>query len=118
MIVIFTVSITIAAMLALTAFLQAEAAWWKGPTASIVLVVIGVLAAFVIPSQNSSGPRILEATPTAILWFCAVLMIVGSILGLALRPFLSSGKIAKLVFVSGLMVIFAWLFIGGLLSNG
>jgi len=101
-------------MVALTVFLQADAAWWKGLATATGLFAIGGLAVMINPDQSGSPLTVLEATPTITIWACAILVAFGSVLALALRPFFSAGKMAGSVFgfaVVGLTIF--TLFFGG-----
>ena len=112
MLILFTISLLLSLMLALTAFLQADSSWWKGSAVAIILFVLGylnVLAAF-SPDDFDPNQPVLSLSVAA--WVCGAAIFVGSISALVLRPFFSPGKVAGRVFVGGFALIFL-----GLLTN-
>lgn len=98
MITIFVPSIMVSSMLSLTAFLQAESQWWKGPLAALFLLGVGFLPIFVADGQDNFGSDqpILSLPATA--WLCAAIIFIGSIPALLLRRQLKPKKIAVWVF--------------------
>jgi hypothetical protein len=107
MITLFFFSFVAACILALVAYLQSEAVWWKGPLASVVLFALGVGIIFLIPEEalkNSILPPVLFLSVSA--WYCAGLVGVGAVSALILRRFMSTGKIVKLVFGGGWGLMF------------
>ncbi|AUQ61802.1 hypothetical protein [Phaeobacter inhibens] len=91
-----------ASMLSLTAFLQSEAAWWKGPLAALVLfwagfgVAVGLSDAVV---ENSIAPPAMGIAAGA--WLGAGVIGLGAVLALILRKSLSPGRIAGTAFLGG-----------------
>ncbi len=93
-------------MLALIAFLQSDAAWWKGPTAALALVLLGYLA-FTVSFDQEGFTRqqpVLGLVISA--WLCGLIVLIGSVLALIMRNFYSTGKIAKLIFLGSSSLIF------------
>lgn len=107
MILLFTFSFVAACILALVAYLQSEASWWKGPVASVALLGLGVGVAVLIPEEalkNSILPPVIFLSAAA--WYCAGLVGVGALSALVLRRFVPTGRIVKLVFGGGWGLIF------------
>lgn len=94
-----------AGMLSATSFLQAEASWWKGPLATLVLVLAGFVLLIGVPEEaltNTILPPV--ASLTSGFWLCATIVGAGTLLALTLRRRLSTGKIAGVSFLGGLVV--------------
>jgi len=99
---IFLFSFVAACILALVAYLQSEASWWKGPLASLALFALGGAVVVFLHEEaleNTILPPVLFLSVAA--WFCAGLVGVGALTALALRRFVTTGKIVKLVFGGG-----------------
>jgi hypothetical protein len=104
-----------ASILSLTAYLQAESAWWKGPLASVVLFILGYTVSMLMPMHGLKEPIY---PPSLIPWYtagfvtwlaalmCSALVGIGALAGLVLRIFWTPGQFAWIVFVVGWFVIF------------
>lgn len=114
MLLILVVSLLVSSMLALTAFLQSEAPWWKGPAAATILLFLGfiVLVATSYQDDFNSEQPVLYLSVGA--WICASIVFTGSSIALLLRRFFSPAKITKLVFVGGSTLIFLVLLVANL----
>ncbi|MBY6068195.1 hypothetical protein KUW17_15685 [Leisingera aquaemixtae] len=94
-----------ASMLSLTAFLQSEAAWWKGPLAALALFFAGFGIALGLSDamlENTIVPPVIGLAAAA--WLGAGVIGLGAALALVLRKFLSPGRIAGAAFLCGFMV--------------
>lgn len=92
-----------ASILSLTAYLQSEAAWWKGPLAALALFLAGFAIAMGLSEEllaNTTLPPVIGLASAA--WLVAAVIGLGSVLALVLRKFLSPGRIAGASFVCGL----------------
>lgn len=114
MIAIFVTSIMVSSMLSLTAFLQAESQWWKGPLAALFLLGVGFLPIFVADGQDNFGSDQPMLSLSATAWLCAAIVFIGSTLALLLRRQLQPKKIAVWVFFGGGAFIFCALMITAL----
>ncbi|MGR3620957.1 hypothetical protein [Pseudophaeobacter sp.] len=107
MIALFIFSFVTACILALVAYLQSEATWWKGPLAAVVLFALGLGIIVLVPEEalkNSILPPVLSLSVAA--WYCAGLVGVGALSALILRRFAPTGRIVKLVFGGGWGLMF------------
>ena len=103
MIFLLFFSFCTASILSLTAFLQSEAAWWKGPLAALALFLAGFGIAMGLSEEmleNSILPPVAGLAVAA--WVGAGVIALGASLALVLRKFLSAGRIAGFAFVCGL----------------
>ncbi len=92
MIVILTMAFLVSSMLALTAFLQAEAQWWKGPAAVVFLLLLGVLVVMIADYDGNlrSNDPVISVAGGA--WICAIIIFVGSSFALLLRAVHTTGR--------------------------
>ncbi|MFT6460470.1 hypothetical protein [Pseudophaeobacter arcticus] len=107
MVILIIFSFVAACILALVAYLQSEASWWKGPLASVALFALGVGIIALIPEsalKNSILPPVVFLSAAA--WYCAGLVGVGALAALILRRFVPKGRIVKLVFGGGWGLMF------------
>ncbi|AZV77413.1 hypothetical protein EBB79_05580 [Parasedimentitalea marina] len=98
-----------ASIFSLTAFLQSEAAWWKGPLSALALFALGLAIGVGLQEEalkNTILPPVIGLATAA--WTCAILIGLGSVTALALRDFWAPGRIAGTAFVGG------WILISGL----
>lgn len=98
MIVIFTVSFGCAAMIALSAYLQADAAWWKGPAATVALLIGGIVVIRYLQSSDGFDATSPAAFLGLSIWLCALLVGLGAFFALLLRRWVRPAKIATLSF--------------------
>ncbi len=94
-----------ASMLSLTAFLQSEVAWWKGPLAALVFFLAGFAIALGLSDamlENTIVPPVIGLAIAA--WLGAGVIGLGAVLALVLRKFLSPGRIAGAAFLCGFPV--------------
>ncbi len=96
-----------ASISSLTAYLQAESAWWKGPLASFALYVLAMLVITLVPADavQEIATFPVSGVITAAL-ACSALVGAGALVSLVLRYFWAPGRIALVVFVGGWFVIF------------
>ncbi|OBY24537.1 hypothetical protein [Leisingera sp. JC1] len=105
MIFLMLFSICAASIFSLAAFLQSEAAWWKGFLAAAMLFLAGFGIAMGISEElleNTILPPVAGLVWAA--WVGAAVIGLGSILALVLRKFLSPGRIAGAAFLCGFPV--------------
>ena len=103
----FVLSLVAACFLALVAYLQSEASWWKGPLASLALFVLGVCLVVFLPEEKLDGsflPPVWYFSLAA--WFGALLIGAGALTALALRRYVPTSKIVKMVFGGGWGLMF------------
>ncbi|UWQ31736.1 hypothetical protein K3555_14195 [Leisingera sp. M527] len=94
-----------ASIVSLTAFLQSEAAWWKGPLAALALFLAGFAIAMGIPEEMLASTVLPPVIGIAVgTWLGAGVIGLGSGLALVLRKFLSPGRIAGAAFLCGFPV--------------
>lgn len=93
-------------MLAVIAFLQSDAAWWKGPAAALALGLLGYLVFTVSFNQDGFTPQQPGMGLVIGAWLCGLIVLIGSVLALIMRNFYSAGKIAKLIFLGSSSLIF------------
>lgn len=103
---IFMTSILVSSMLSLTAFLQTESQWWKGPLAALGLLGVGFLPIFVVSGEDNLGSDQAILSLSAAALICAVIIFAGSILALFMRRYFKPKKIAVWVFGGGFTLIF------------
>lgn len=107
MFILIPFSLFSAAVLAMVAYLQSEAAWWKGPLVALGFLLLTVILAFfagVDVQETGTTPPFIGLGVAAFLG--AILIGAASVLALILRKFWSPGKIAKVVFIGGWMLSF------------
>ncbi|KCV81231.1 hypothetical protein ATO10_13659 [Actibacterium atlanticum] len=98
MIVILTISFACASMIALSAYLQVDASWWKGIAATIALFIGGIAVIWLL--QSSDG---FDATSPAAflgfgLWLCALMVGLGVLAALLLRRWVKPAKVVTMTF--------------------
>lgn len=96
---VFFISFFAASIFALTVFLQAGAAWWKGPLAAIGLFVLCMAIALLTPAGgvgNTVLPPVLGLATAA--FAGSVLIGLGSLVGIIGRRFATPGKLAGIAF--------------------
>lgn len=97
---LFFMSFFAALIFALSVFLQAGAAWWKGPLAAIGLFVLCLAIALLIPAEgvgNTVLPPVLGLATAA--FAGSVLIGLGSLVGIIGRRFATPGRLAGIAFV-------------------
>lgn len=92
-------------MIGLTAFLQATSQWWKGPTAAVLIFLFGFLFIVVGTGESDLSPDGPVLTLAASTWICAASILLGSVLAIILRSYISPGKLAIWVFVGGYVLL-------------
>ena len=95
-----------ASIFALTVFLQAEAAWWKGPLAAIGLFVLCLAIALFTPAEgvgNTVLPPVIGLASAAL--GGSVLIGLGSLIGIIGRRFATPGKLAGIAFFVGWVLL-------------
>jgi hypothetical protein len=98
-----------ASIFSLTAFLQSEAAWWKGPLSALALFALGFAVGAGLQEEalkNTILPPVIGLAAAA--WTCAAIIGLGSLVALILRDLWTPGRIAGTAFVGG------WALIAGL----
>ncbi|MGH1467203.1 MAG: hypothetical protein ACRBBQ_17770 [Cognatishimia sp.] len=94
MLQIFVYSLFAALIIALTTHLQADARWWKGPLASILLFIGGFLVAILL-LPDTDNPALILASGA---WISSILVGIGSAIALIFRRFVKHGKLVKRTF--------------------
>ncbi|PHO02545.1 hypothetical protein CSC82_18595 [Rhodobacteraceae bacterium 4F10] len=107
MFMIFFLSLFFALVLSMVAFLQSEAAWWKGPLVAFALGVVTVVLLFIVAAEVPQGGNLPPSSGMVVAAFLGTVLIgAGSGLALVLRKMWSPGKIAKVVFLGGWFLSF------------
>lgn len=95
-----------ASIFALTVFLQAEAAWWKGPLAAIGLFILCLAIVLFVPAEgvdNTVLPPVMGLASAAL--GGSVLIGLGSLVGIIGRRFATPGRLAGIAFVVGWVLL-------------
>ncbi|UWQ08491.1 hypothetical protein [Aliiroseovarius crassostreae] len=100
-------SFLLAAITAATAYLQADAKWWKGLAVAGALFVLVPASTYVVPAESLKGPLDPASGILIALMLGAAFVALGAVISLILRAAnLTSGRIAGAAFAVGLLCVF------------